>query len=182
MTLSEVTTALLVPVPEADRVVDDQRRELDPGADWGIPAHVSVIFPFVPVSGVNDQLCDRLRDVVARVPAFSCSFGRTGWFGGEVLFLVPEPDTHFRRLTRLAHQEFPDFPPYGGAHADPVPHLTVGQRAGRPPWVLRRARTVVVPRLPVRAWIDRVWLMSGTEAPGSWRALQEFRLGDAPAD
>jgi RNA polymerase sigma factor (sigma-70 family) len=36
------------PIPEAEPLVGDLRRALDHSAGWGIPAHVTILYPFVP--------------------------------------------------------------------------------------------------------------------------------------
>ncbi|CAM5691577.1 hypothetical protein SCHAM137S_06449 [Streptomyces chartreusis] len=47
--------------------------------------------------------------------------------GFPVLYLAPEPDTHFRRLTDAITERWPENPPFGGQFDDVVPHLTVAQ-------------------------------------------------------
>ena len=37
----------LGPVPAADSLVDEHRRHLDVAASWGVPAYVSVLYPYV---------------------------------------------------------------------------------------------------------------------------------------
>jgi hypothetical protein len=41
-------STILVPVPEAEPVVGQLRARLDRAASRGIPAHVTVLYPFVP--------------------------------------------------------------------------------------------------------------------------------------
>ena len=51
MTAGPVTaseSAVLVPFPEAERVVSPYRARLDGAAALGVPAHVTVLYPFVP--------------------------------------------------------------------------------------------------------------------------------------
>ena len=40
-------SAVIVPVPEVEPPVRDLRRELDPSAAGGVPAHVTVMYPFL---------------------------------------------------------------------------------------------------------------------------------------
>jgi hypothetical protein len=40
-------TAVIAPVPAADSLVDEHRRHLDVAASWGVPAYVSVLYPYV---------------------------------------------------------------------------------------------------------------------------------------
>ncbi|HEX9447458.1 MAG TPA: 2'-5' RNA ligase family protein, partial [Dongiaceae bacterium] len=45
--------------------------------------------------------------------------------GGELLYLAPDPDEPFRRLTLAIWKLLPDHPPYDGKHPEIAPHLTV---------------------------------------------------------
>ncbi len=169
-------TAVLVPVPEAERVVSPHRARLDGAAALGVPAHVTVLFPFVPPSEITPSVVDALAAAVAAVGAFGCEFPAASWFGENVLYLAPRPDEPFRALTRAVCAAFPGYLPYGGAVADPIPHLTVGDRPAGGVADLRAAEAAVLPGLPVRSRVDRVWLMAGSDAPGSWHILSELPL------
>ena len=117
-----------MPVPEAEPVVARHRATLDAAAGWGIPAHVTVLFPFAPPEQLDAALIGALAATVAGVPAFGCVFRRTGWFGDDVLWLDPEPADAFRALTATVVRAFPQWLPYRGEFSDVVPHLTVGER------------------------------------------------------
>lgn len=163
-------------VPEAEPVVEQHRRMLDPAAGWGVPAHVTVLYPFVHPSAVNEDVIARLHAVIRSTSAFSCQFARTRWFGDEVLWLEPLPADPFRTMTLAVWEAFPHYPPFGGAYDEVVPHLTVAQRSssGKPP--MQAAEGDVQSRLPVSAFIDRVLLVAGTQAADSWRTLSEIPL------
>jgi 2'-5' RNA ligase len=177
MTMARATeTAVVVPVPAAEPVVAGHRRRLDVAASWGVGAHVSVLYPFAPPSVVDDALIARLDAALRVVPAFDCAFERCEWFGDDVLWVAPEPAQPFRALTTAVWREFPEYPPYGGAHDDPVPHLTVGESRRGTRADLERAEAEVSPQLPVRTHIDRVVLLAGTSEPDSWRPVRHFAL------
>lgn len=171
-------SALIVVVPAAEAVVGPHRAVLDPAAGWGVPAHVTVLYPFLPPQRIGVEERRAVRAVVAAVPGFDVTFARVRWFGDTVLWVAPEPDEPFRRLTAALWQRFPQTPPYGGAHPDVTPHLTVGQDAPLP--VLRRAAAAVQAKLPVRARVAAVRLVCGSAQPDSWYQLDEFALGAAP--
>jgi len=44
------------------------------------------------------------------------------------MWLDPEPALPFRDLTNAVWRMFPQHPPYGGAHPDLIPHLTLAER------------------------------------------------------
>jgi 2'-5' RNA ligase len=168
----------VVPVPEAERVVGRHRERLDPAASWGVPAHVTVLYPFVDPVSVDEALVRRLADVVGSVSAFDCTFRRTGWFGQDVLWLAPEPHQPFIELTEAVWQAFPAHAPYGGVYADLAPHLTVGQRSeGDESIELAAVEPLVAGQLPVSTFVERVHLMAGAPEPGGWRTIHELRLG-----
>src|SRR5262245_50890705 len=89
-------SAVIVPVPAVEPVVAAHRRRLDPAWSWGIPAHVTVLYPFVPPSDLDATRFDRLAAAVRSVPAFACTFTGPDWFGTDVVWLRPEPDTQLR--------------------------------------------------------------------------------------
>ena len=119
-------SALIITVPEAEEAVAPQRAQLDKPASFGIPAHVTVLFPFMPPSEVDDQVIGTLAAAIATVPRFHATFESTGWFGTNVLWLAPKPAAVFGALTSAVAAAFPDHPPFGGRHEVVIPHLTVG--------------------------------------------------------
>ena len=174
-------SAVIIPVAAAEAVVAEHRRDLDLAASWGVPAHVTILFPFVPPSALDADVVGRLGAVIRSTRRFGCTFSRCEWFGEDVLWLAPDQDKPFRRLTLAVSAEFPDHPPYGGAFEDVVPHLTIGDLRGGTVSGLRAAETVVRRKLPVTATIDHALLIAGTDAPGSWRTVATLPLGAGTA-
>ena len=119
-------TALLVEVPQAEPLVGPWRMRFDPAGRAGVPAHVTVLFPFRAPDTIDDQVLEQVAAVAASVPAFEVKFAEPATWPGTV-WLRPEPDDGLRRLMAAAFERFPDCPPYDGAFDDMVPHLTVGQ-------------------------------------------------------
>lgn len=172
-------TAVLVPMPAADSVVARHRLRFDPAAAWGVPAHITVLFPFVAPGEVDEEVLHRLGAAVRSVAAFDCVYARTEWFGDEVLWLAPEPDVPFRRLTEAVGQAFPEHPPYEGEHPDPTPHLTVAHAGLAAAAELGSVESDVRAGLPIEQRVTAAWLMAGTDQPGSWHVLHAFPLGPA---
>ena len=94
--MAETVSAVLVQVPEAERVVSRHRARLDAAATAGVPAHVTVLFPFVAPAAITAGTLEALAAAVAPVSAFDCEFSVTAWFGSDVLWLAPRPDEPFR--------------------------------------------------------------------------------------
>ena len=152
-------TAVLVLVPAAEPVVGALRDALDPSAPQGVPAHVTVLFPFVPARDVDDGTVATLRRAVRDVAPFSFRLDAVGWFGDDFVWLAPNPSEPFAELTDRTASAFPDHPPYEGEH-EPVPHLTVGYRRHSSLAALGAAAEQLAPSLPITAEVDRVHLLA----------------------
>lgn len=169
------TTALVVEVPEAEPVVGRWRARLDPYAVGGVPAHVTALFPFVPAQAIGRRVADRAAAAVASLRPFRYEFVSTGWFGTDVLWLAPRHAEPFVRLTRVLGAAFPQHPPYAGAFASVVPHLTVGH--GEDHTALERAEAAVRQGLPIcgRATHVSLLVLDGD----AWQRLHRFPLAGA---
>lgn len=144
-------TAVIVPVPAAESLVAGWRRRFDVAAAYGVPAHVTVVFPFVPWPELTADDRRDLRALVASRASFEMTLARTGTFDGTpgVLYLAPADPAPFAGLTTDLVHRWPQAPPYGGAFGPtPVPHLTVTETAGSDD--RRAAELDVVAHLPLR--------------------------------
>jgi 2'-5' RNA ligase len=174
-------SALLVPVPAAESAVGRHRARLDEAARDGVPAHITVLYPFVPPAGIDTTLLAALGRMFTGHAAFRFTLDKVSWFDEEVLWLGPRDPAPFTALTDLACRAFPSCPPYGGRHAEVIPHLTIGRAGG--PQALGAAAESVRPRLPIEAIATEVILMVGPRVgtpgtpPGQWRTIAAFPLG-----
>jgi hypothetical protein len=121
-------TALVVLVPESEPVVSDLRLVHDPVAEDGVPAHVTVLFPFIPAEQLTDARHEAIAALFGQIPAFDYRFDEVRRFGDAVVWLAPQPAAAFDALLRMAAERWPEHPPYGGTIKDVIPHLTVGDR------------------------------------------------------
>ena len=166
---------MLVLVPAAESVVASYRDDLDAAAALGVPAHVTVLYPFVPPERVDDAVISKLAAAVRSVAAFDITFARLRWFERSVLWLAPEPAGPFLALSAAVQRAFPGYVPYSGRHADVVPHLTVGQ--DQPEGALESASRAIAPSLPFAARVNAAVLMEGSLQPRSWRVAADLPLG-----
>jgi 2'-5' RNA ligase len=174
-------TALLLPVPAAEPAVGGLRARLDESARDGVPAHITVLYPFLSPAGIGEPQLASLARLFAAFAAFEFTLDRVGWFGAEVVWLGPGDPAPFSSLTSAAFTAFPSCPPYGGQHAEVIPHLTIGHAGGQ--HALRSAAESVRPCLPIEATAAEVILMTGPRPgtpetpPGQWRIVAAFPLG-----
>jgi hypothetical protein len=170
MTAATTETALVVLVPEAEPIVADHRLRHDPAAADGVPAHVTVLYPFP--AHVDEASVAAVAAIAAAVPTFDVTFRTTARFPGVVLYLDPEPAAPFRELIARCTATFPDWPPYGGTFPDPIPHLTVAD--GVSTATADALDAEVRAGLPITSRIDRLTLIAG---PPPWRVVRHFPLG-----
>jgi 2'-5' RNA ligase len=162
-------TAVSVVVSEAQALYDAWRDRWDPAP--GVPAHVTLLFPFRPAELVDDALLDELRDLFSTAAPFDVEFRRVGRFE-EVAWLAPEPSEPFVALTKALVTRYPEYPPYGEESFDEVvPHLTIVNRAG--PELLAEVESALVHELPVRARVREATLLEEGE-DGVWSARAAF--------
>jgi len=174
MTTPGPHSGLIVEIPEAEPAVAPYRDRLDANARLGVPAHITVLFPFMPPAAIGPAALAELERLFAAVSRFRFRLDHTGWFGEEVLWLAPRDPGPFQALTRRVAKAFPAFPPYQGQFGDPAPHLTVGH--GHPVTDLRAAEESVRAHLPIDAQATAVALMTQQSAGGQWTKAATFTL------
>lgn len=163
-------TALIIEVPEAEPLVREWRLRYD-NASIGVPAHVTLLFPFVAAKHFDNVLHDELRRLFAAEPAFSFALTHVARFTDHA-WLAPEPSGPFTRLTALIFERYPAYPPYEGIHEDVIPHLTV---AGGDASLQDEVDAALTPHLPIAAHAEEVTLIVENEA-GHWRPGRRFPL------
>ncbi|MEJ8646196.1 2'-5' RNA ligase family protein [Streptomyces sp. MS1.HAVA.3] len=165
-------TGLIVRIPEAEPAVRAWRERLDPSARAGVPAHVTVLFPFLDESRIDALVHAALADVLSTHRAFDLRFETCGRFP-EALYLTPEPDAPLRRLTEAIAARWPEAPPYGGRFAEVVPHLTIAQ--GQEDAVLQDIEADLIGRLPLTSHVASVELL--VHDGSKWHVRASFALG-----
>jgi hypothetical protein len=171
-------SALLLRCPAAEPVVGRWRARLDLAAGVGVPAHVTVTYPFRPVAALTADDHEQLARLFRAVPSFTLTGERTAWFGDSVLYVELTGATSVSGLTEAVTAAFPDHPPYGGAFAEVVPHLTVGDHHDGS--ALRAAADAVQAGLPFTQAVTRVELWAGpppASRRGRWRVVRGYPLG-----
>jgi len=117
-------TAFIVRVPEAEACVNALRERFDASVQLGVPAHITVLVPFMSPDLVTDTILQGAQDALSQVPSFAFSLERVARFPATA-FLAPEPAEPFIELTQALVRRFPEFPPFRGEHESIIPHLTV---------------------------------------------------------
>jgi 2'-5' RNA ligase len=165
-------SGLVLVVPELEAATADIREAHDPAARQGMPPHVTLLYPFIPMPRLRAEDRARLAEVAGRFGAFDLSFSRLARFP-QVLWLSPDPEAPVLALAEALCASFPNYPPYGGKFDSVIPHMTLAQA---PEAVLDRLEAAMRPRLatPIRARVEAVSLFA--TAKRRWREVERFRL------
>ena len=174
----ESTLAILV--LEAEGLVRSFRDRYDPAAKSGMPAHITLLYPFKSPNEIDGLVLDTLSQCFSRFQPVKFSLTTINQFPGETLYLVPEPEESFRELTLGIWRCYPETPPYRGRYSTIIPHLTVAERSGligdqELAEVAREFEQAAQGRLPIRGHAGEVTLMDTRS--GRWEINTTFRLG-----
>lgn len=166
-------SAFAVNVPEAEPYVRGLRDRLDASARLGVPAHVTVLYPFMSPERIDAGVLESVKLALAPALPFRYRLARVGRFPG-VVYLAPEPAGPFVELTRSLIRRFPKYPPYAGQYDAIVPHLTVAQAddAANADAAGILARTL--PREGIEAECREVVLIENSS--GLWKPMCSFPL------
>jgi hypothetical protein len=137
-------TALIVPVPEAAAYYDQGN---------GVPAHVTVLFPFVDGEAVDEAA---VTAFVSRFPAFDFVLDRLEHFEAGVAWLRPDPSAPFQDMTAAVWQRWPDHAPYEGEHDELIPHLTVTREDAPLPIAARATEVLLIEEGRDGRWTTRL--------------------------
>jgi hypothetical protein len=171
-----VETAILLCVPEAEPLVHEWRLKGDPSAAHGVPAHVTLLYPFLPLASIDDGVLAELSWFFRGVDAFPVAFTAVRfWASTGVVWVEPSSDA-LVQLTRALARRWPECPPYAGEiPADElIPHLTIVQTEERS--LRQAAANAVSPGLPFRTVAHEASLWVQDEA-GEWSEHTRFPFG-----
>jgi 2'-5' RNA ligase len=174
MVATEPASAIVVRVP-VPHGLERTRRRWDPSAGAGVPAHVTILYPFLPAGRLGLEDRATLAMIAASIDPFEARFRRVGRFP-NVVYVAPEPSEPFVRLTEAVVTRYPDFPPFGGAFAEVIPHLTVAQSDAGPLDEIARQAEATLPFEHRVSGLEMI--VEGSD--GRWRTRWRIPLGVRP--
>ncbi len=170
---SQPETGLIIPVPEFEDFVCSWRKEVNAVPPLGVPAHISLLYPFLTPDRVATHR-DDIGEFFEKIDSFDFTLTRVGWFERRVVFLCPDPADAFLDITGQLMARWTQCLPYGGRHKEIVPHLTLGIEGSDED--MDRLANAAKDLLPVRCRAEEVWLMQGTSKPPQWRVEDKYSL------
>ncbi len=164
-------SAVIIPITEVEPIVASLRLQYDRTARLGVPAHVTLLYPFCPPQATLGEV-DILRNICMSIEAFSFSFTEVRRFPATA-YLYPDKAEVFERITKTLMNIWPACQPYNGAFSEIVPHLTVahgvnGETLASVERYLRR-------HVPIKCFAREVWLMTSDHAE-MWSRSAVFPL------
>jgi 2'-5' RNA ligase superfamily len=122
-------TAIVAPFRLPEPLERIRRREVEV-ARLRVPAHVTILSPFLDSSALSSIVLGRLEAIAESVSAFDVTFTdvrrwASSATGTPGLWLAPDPSEPFVALTRAVWAAYPDAPPYGLPDQPLEAHLTL---------------------------------------------------------
>ncbi len=114
-------TGLVIPVPEADALLAAVGARYPGTVREGVPAHVSLLYPFVAAAELDEQVTSALCELLAEQAPMPVQFAECYRREGFVA-LRPDPIDGLTELMNKTHLRWPDVVPYEGVYQDVEPH------------------------------------------------------------
>lgn len=169
-------SAFIIRVPEAEHCVGSLRERFDASARLGVPAHITVLFPFMPPERITDAVLRRAQAVFDGMPSFPFMLSRIARFPA-VTYLAPEPAEPFIALTQKLAQRFPKYPPFRGEHEVIIPHLTAAHGSPTETDLAERELAAAMQAHgPIHGNCRAITLLENSS--GRWREMHAFVLPD----
>lgn len=160
-------------VPPADAVLSAVAQQYPEAVRDGVPAHVSLLYPFLPADELDEDVINALSDLLAQSGPMTVALDEVQR-QDEFVALRPDPITGLRELSAAVQARWPDVVPYDGRFGDVDPHVTIALHT-----TAERATTIaeqiVPPLVPISAELRDVWLVA--YSGGRWTVRQKFVLG-----
>jgi hypothetical protein len=160
-----------MPISEVEPIVAPLRWQYDKSARLGVPAHVTLLYPFSLLHVAEGKLED-LAELFRSIPAFTFSYVEVRCIPRTAYLYPDQPE----RFTIIIHklETWSGCRLYCGAFPDVIPHLTVADEVDTQ--TLHLVQTSISSQLPVKCVAQEVRLLCSDDA-GLWSVRKCFRLG-----
>lgn len=138
----------------------------------GLPAHVTILFPFIPVGDLDPSVGAALTELTAETEPFRARFDQVQR-QDEMVWLLPVQAGPFLELTAAVVGRWPAYQPYGGAFDSVIAHVTLVESGSA---AIARATSATLEDGPFDVLVEELLLIGEIES-GSWLELDRFRLG-----
>lgn len=156
-------SAVIVPLLQADRLLGPWRDRWQPAAPVGIPACVTLAYPFLTAGELGPVALEGLGAIFAAQPPLSVRLAGVGRWPG-IVYLAPEPSEPFVELAEQVQEQFPSCRPADGGTI--VPHVTALRSLDDR--LLDEAASALAAELPLDCRLSEAWLVQAAGAGHAW--------------
>lgn len=151
------TTAIVILAPHSVQTIAvPLLHQYAPDALLRVPAHLTVLFPFVPPERLDDA-SHKVSKICSDMAPFEVTMSGYGFFP-NVAFMSPVDHEPIKAVFRRIYAVFPECPPYGGDFGEDLhPHMTVGVFATE----AEREAVVLPDYEPITFRVDRLHILQG---------------------
>ena len=167
----EGKTGVVIPVPAVDSLLASVAARFPGVVREGVPAHLSVQYPFVAAGELDDGVAGALAKVFAEQQPMPVTFTECRRRGGFV-YLVPDPIDGLAKLTAQIRHRWPEVAPPEGLDDEVGPHVTVAMRASDQAADTIEQETITA--LPISTELAEAWLVA---FDGRWVLRERFEFG-----
>ncbi len=169
-------SVILIPIPSADPVIGEWRKKYDHVALHGIPAHITLLFPFKESSQITQEIIKKLEGIFLKVKQFPFTLDRINTFP-NVIFLDPNPRDEFIKLIEAIVHIFPENSPYEGKYSSINPHATIAQISDieKTDSLKKQIEEDISINFPIQCLAKEAWLMIEDEK-GEWHIQSKFQF------
>ena len=164
-------SALIIPI-ELPAPLAAVRARFGATTSPGLPAHVTILFPFIPVTNLDPSVGAAVMELAAAMEPFRARFDQVQRQDAMV-WLLPAQQEPFLELTAAVLARWPAYQPYGGAFNSLIAHLTLVESGGD---AITRATSAALEHGPFEVLVEELQFIGEVES-GGWRELDRFRLG-----
>ncbi|MDA3642544.1 2'-5' RNA ligase family protein [Saccharopolyspora indica] len=164
-------TALVVPLPEADPLLAAVADRF-PDAVRPLPAHLTLLYPFLPAGALDEQVFAALDEVFADQPPLRVEFAECRRASGFAA-LLPDPADGLSALVGELRRRWPDLLPYDGRFGAEVDlHVTVALNTAEAT-ADAVTREIIPEFTPIRAHLREARLIA---FHGQWQLRRRFEF------
>ena len=87
--MAKTESALVVLVPEAEPLVRPFRDRFDPSAALGVPAHITLLYPFIEPERIGEDTLGKATECFRGFAPIAFSLTEIRRFPAETLYLAP---------------------------------------------------------------------------------------------
>jgi 2'-5' RNA ligase len=114
-------TTIIAPTPFVGRRIEEIRYERDWSASLGVPAHITLLGPFLHPDSVGPGIVARLAQILARYPPPVIRLEELRLVD-DVACLIPTETEALAAISRELHEAWPQTASHGGLH-----HVTIAR-------------------------------------------------------